>query len=1086
MNWLVKLFFPSCLLLGLAGCGPTRPDDVRAAEKILPERVSFSRHVKPLLSDRCFACHGPDKAKQQAGLRLDLPESAYAHESDETGHRAIVPGDWAASELARRILSADPKVVMPTPESHLSLTAEEKALLLRWIEQGAEYEPHWAFVAPQKPNFPAVKNTAWVRTGIDRFVLANLESRRLQPAPEAEKATLLRRVSLDLTGLPPTVAEVDAFLNDAAPDAYQKVVHRLMSSPHFGEHLAVSWLDAARYADTHGYQLDVPRTAWPYRDWVIAAFNRNLPFDQFVTWQLAGDLLPSPSRDQLVATCFNRLHPQNQEGGIVEDEYRTEYAADRVNTFGKAFLGLTVECARCHDHKYDPISQKDYYQLFAFFNNVNEAGQVPFYGESSPTVLLTSDSAAAQLRGILQQLSPLATLLNPAHARYDAEFTRWLALARQNPDTVVSRRAWLGRYAFEDDSLKRFVNAVNPKQPAVVSGDGDKPPRVVAGRFGQGRAVNGDGNIDLGKNLGFFERNQPFTVGLWVNLRKKGLHGPVFSRSNGLDNGNRGYECLLLPDGTLSFNLNQNFPDNAIDLHTAHPLPVGRWVHVLCSYDGSGSAAGTRILLDGKSTPTRVYADNLKKSLLYGPKHTNGFGLMLDFQVGSKFRDSMADFWVDELAVAGRQLSVLEISELVVGKSPVPTLLRKPDARLSPTERAQLREFFVRNTSALFQKTEAEISRLRGQETALYDAQPEVMVMNERRFRRVAHVLKRGVYDAPGEAVQPGAPHALPAFPTGAPQAGMPRNRLGLARWLVSAENPLFARVMVNRFWQNFFGNGLVKSSDDFGNQGNLPSHPELLDYLAVRFSQNRWNVKALLKEIVYSATYRQSSRAGEKLRELDPDNALLARGPSYRLSAEQIRDNALKASGLLVEKVGGPGVFPYQPKGVWEALSTLHYPQGHGDSLYRRSMYTFWKRTAPHPAMVTFDVPEKHSCTVKRQKTSTPLQSLVTLNDPQFVEAARVLAERLLREGGPTSESRIQWACKAVINRPARPREVQLLRELVTAEQRAFSRQPATARQLLSVGEHGTDPVFDPAELAAWTVVATTLFNYDEAVIKR
>ena len=420
---------------------------------------------------------------------------------------------------------------------------------------------------------------------------------------------------------------MDAFLNDTAPDAYQKVVHRLMRSPHFGEHLAVGWLDAARYADTHGYQLDVPRTAWPYRDWVIAAFNRNLPFDQFVTWQLAGDLLPSPSRDQLVATCFNRLHPQNQEGGIVEGRvpHRVrrrprQHVWEGVSgpDWWNAPAATTTNTTR--------FPQKDYYQLFAFFNNVNEAGQVPFYGESSPTVLLTSDSAAAQLRSIQQQLSPLATLLNPAHARYDAEFTRWLSVARQKPDTVVSRRAWLGRYAFEDDSLKRFVNAVNPKQPAVVSGDGDKPPLVVAGRFGRGRAVNGDGNIDLGKNLGFFERNQPFTVGLWVNLRKKGLHGPVFSRSNGLDNGNRGYECLLLPDGTLSFNLNQNFPDNAIDLHTAHPLPVGRWVHVLCSYDGSGSAAGTRILLDGKPTPTRVYADNLKKSLLYGPKHTNVSG----------------------------------------------------------------------------------------------------------------------------------------------------------------------------------------------------------------------------------------------------------------------------------------------------------------------------------------------------------------------------------------------------------------------------------------------------------------------------
>ncbi|MCY7352355.1 MAG: DUF1553 domain-containing protein [Cytophagaceae bacterium] len=1076
------LFFWLLLLLG---CGHPKPAEIVVAEKALPAKVDFNLHIKPLLSDRCFACHGPDQAKQQAGLRLDIQENAY-EKTCESGRRPIVPGDLSASEVYHRILATDPKVLMPTPESHLTLTVEEKALICRWIEQGAEYKPHWSFTPPRKQALPVVKNQSWVKNDIDRFVLKKLEENGLKPSPEAGNATLLRRVSLDLTGLPPTVAEVDAFLADQTPNAYETVVRRLLASPHYGEHMAVGWLDAARYADTHGYQLDVNRTAWPYRDWVISAFNRNLSFGPFVTWQLAGDLLPNAarpnaSREQLIATCFNRLHPQNQEGGIDEQEYLTEYAADRVNTFGKTFLGLTVECARCHDHKYDPISQKDYYSLFAFFNTINEAGQVPYHGESSPTLILTSREVEAKLNFLRTNTRPQQAMLDPKHPVYDAEFSAWLTEARKNPALISNRRAWLGSYSFDDDSLKTFRNDADAKRPATVSGDTDKPPKVVAGRFGRGRAVNGEGHIDLGKDLGFFEQNQPFSVSLWVNFRKKGLRGPVFARSNGLDNGNRGYECMLLPDGTLSFNLNHAHPDNSIDLRTVQKLPVGQWVHLGTTYDGSGTAAGTRIYLNGQLAPTRIFADNLKKSMLYGPGHTNGFGLFLNFMIGGKFRDSMANFWVDELNVAARQWSSLEIRSLYANQNLAIALLQKPDAKLTPVERQQLRAFFVTTSSPTFQRIEAAIAGNRAQAVALYDTQPEVMVMKERSFQRPTHVLKRGVYDAPGELVRPGVIQAISPLP-----ADVPRNRLGLAQWLLREENPLFSRVIVNRFWQQFFGNGLVKSSDDFGNQGNLPTHPELLDYLAVRFRQSNWNVKALLQHIVLSATYRQSSQTPAHLRETDPDNTFLARGPSYRLSAEQIRDNVLKASGLLVEKVGGPSVYPYQPSGVWESLSTLHYPQNHGDSLYRRSMYTFWKRTAPHPAMLTFDAPEKHLCTVRRQKTSTPLQSLVTLNDPQFVEAARILAQRLLREGGPTTQSRIQFAAKAVINRPARTSELQLLQELYKVEHQNFTKFPKQASQLLTVGEKRVLTTSPRSELAAWTVVALTLFNYDEAVMKR
>ncbi|WP_345245622.1 DUF1553 domain-containing protein, partial [Nibrella saemangeumensis] len=950
--------------------------------------------------------------------------------------------------------------------------------------------------APTKVALPAVKNKRWVRNAIDHFVLKKLEEKGLTPAAEADKATLLRRVSLDLTGLPPTPAEVDAFLADNSPNAYEKVVDRLLASPHYGERQATEWLDVARYADTHGYQLDVMRTAWPYRDWVIKAYNQNLPYDKFITWQLAGDLLPDAARpdaagpkpanrevtrDMLVATAFNRMHPQNQEGGIVEEEYLAEYAADRTNTFGKAMLGLTVECARCHDHKYDPISQKDYYQLFAFFNNINEAGQVPYNGESSPTLLLTTQEAEAKLKFIREQLTTLEPALNPANSSYTNSFQNWLSTVRRQPAQLIARPGLAGRYRFEDSDPKTFCNEADPHNTARLSGNTDEVPEIVPGRWGKARKVNGEGHIDLGKQIAFYDRYQPFSVSLWVYLLKDGLRGPVFSRSNGLDNGNRGIECLLLKDGTLSLNLNHSHPDNAIDLRTVQKFPVRQWTHLTITYDGSGSAKGTNLYLNGKLVPVRVFADNLKKSMLYGPGHTNGFGLFENFRLGGKFRDSMADFLVDELEVYCRAITPIEIAGLYQQKDLVREWLKQPS--LTAGQQNLLRTYYVSAVDPQCAKAAQEASALRAQETAVYDDCNEVMVMKERPYAQKTYLLKRGVYDAPGEPVQPDTPTELGTLP-----AGLPRNRLGLAQWLLRADNPLFSRVMVNRFWQQYFGQGLVKSSDDFGNQGNLPTHPELLDYMAVQFRESGWNVKAMQKLIVLSATYRQSSVADTHKREADPDNSLLSRGPSYRMSAEIIRDGALAASGLLMRKVGGPSVYPYQPSGVWESLSTLKYQQQHGDSLYRRSMYTIWKRTAPHPAMLTFDAPERHFCTVKRQKTSTPLQALVTLNDPQFVEAARVLVQGALSKvpGNMGSEGIVQHIFKSIVSRPARPKELELIRQLHANELADFRKNPKRAADLLGVGEYPVDKRIPPSELAAWTVVASTILNFDEAIVKR
>ncbi|GAB3224339.1 DUF1553 domain-containing protein [Spirosoma arcticum] len=1077
----------------MLACGrtPELPADIQAAAIRVPDAVDYNLHIKPILSDRCFACHGPDQNKQKAGLRLDIAENAYANL--KSGRRAIVPGSLAKSELFHRIISTDPDVMMPTPDSHLSLTAEEQATLLRWIEQGAEYKKHWSLIAPTMPEVPNVDGQGWIRNDIDRFVWAKLREKGLSPNPEADKATLLRRVSLDLTGLPPTPAEVDAFLADTSPNAYQKVVNRLLNSPHYGEQLATNWLDIARYADTHGYQLDVMRTAWPYRDWVIRAFNRNLSFDRFITWQLAGDLLPAPvatsdRRDQLIATAFNRMHPQNQEGGIVEEEYLTEYAADRTATFGKAMLGLTVECARCHDHKYDPISQKDYYQLFAFFNGINEAGQVPFYGESSPTLILTDRKADEQLRYIQTKIRRVEDSLRSPHpSPYGRSAVAGGAGAVRRSGEGNSGEGPIARYTFDDTSRYRFANAVNVARPATVTGNTDLPPTVGPGRFGRGRLVNGEGNIDLGPDLGFFERYDPFSVGLWIKLLKRDAKGPIFSRSSGLDNGDRGYELKRHKDGTLSFNLSHNYPDNAIDLHTLKPAPLGQWLHITVTYDGSGSATGTRLYLNGQLAPTRIHADNLKRSIVYGPGYKNGFNLKLDFQIGSKFRDSMADFWVDELNLFHRAIApgeVLALSRNQFRPQPVPVSRGVTDSAL--VRRQQL------------------LRDLRKAETDIYDAQLEVMIMRERRVTRPTHLLKRGAYDAPGEIVQPNTLTSLGSLPN-----ELPKNRLGLAQWLLRADNPLFARVAVNRFWQQLFGQGLVKSSDDFGNQGSLPSHPELLDYLAVRFRTggwptptdehgplalaNRWNVKALMREVVLSATYRQASWStnalvNAKKRETDPDNTWLARGPSYRLSAEQVRDGALAAAGLLNRCIGGPSAYPYQPGGIWETLNhNTPYRQSHGDDLYRRSMYTIWKRTAPPPMMLNFDASERHLCTVRRQKTSTPLQALVTLNDPQFIEAARVLAQQVIKSGSRQNRDElIRQFVKTILNRPARSVEVELLKKLYADEVLSFKNEPKRANALLAVGEYPRVTSLTPTELAAWTVVVSTIMNMDEALVKR
>lgn len=1072
-----------------SGCGVPGP-----AVEGLPERVDFALHVKPILSDRCFKCHGPDEAARKSDLRLDLEDRAYA--TLASGATAIVPGRPRRSELVVRILSDDPARVMPTPESHLSLSEYEKALLIRWIDQGAEWKPHWAFTPPAAPAVPAPVAAQWtVRNPIDNFVHATLKARQLAPRDEAGKDTLVRRVTLALTGLPPTPAEVDAYVADTSPDAYERLVDRLLASPAYGERMAADWLDIARFADTHGYQDDVPRDMSPWRDWVIDAFNRNMPADQFVTWQLAGDLLPNATREMRLATAFNRHHMQSQEGGIVPEEYRVEYVADRVQTFGRAFLGVTLECARCHDHKYDPVAQKEYFQLYAFFNSVNESGQAPYSGMASPTLILPSKEAEATLATLKARRDAIAPTLAMDAPAYDGPFDAWLR-TRASGETLPGRDglvlhlplddmregAWRTKDRKTGASMthrgKTFANLA-PGGVAYLGGDEDRAPKTVAGRIGGAQQLRGDSEIKAPDEIGFFDRHQPFSVAAWFRIDVKGTAGPLITRSGSFANGYRGYLVRIEADGTIDAALHHVAPDDSLQVRSTTAVTPGEWHHVAFTYDGSSRAAGLRLFVDGRPAATRTIVDNLQRSIITsGIEGRQMSGAPLGVRLGSVgelSKESLRDVSVDDFRVYARQLSNLEVEALGGGTD----VLRR--ALGDASRRADLRQHYLLRVDPTYRAQLAAITTVRGEENALLTAQPSVMVMRDLPQPRPTFVLARGAYDAPTDPVTPGTPSTILPF-----DKTLPKNRLGLAQWLLSPRHPLTARVFVNRHWAMLFGRGLVATAEDFGSQGRMPSHPELLDWLATTYVKSGWNTKALLKTIVMSATYRQSSIADPQQRADDPDNTWLARGPSFRLPLEQVRDASLAASGLLVRRIGGPSVYPYQPAGVWESLvSGSVYPQSTGEGLYRRSLYTAWKRTAPPPSAIGFDASERLTCIVTRQRTNTPQQALILLNDPQYVESARVLAERALRTASSVPE-RLTFTMRTLLSRRPTASETTRLAALYETERTRYAANRAAATALLATGEAPRDPAIDVADLAAWTIVTSTVMNLDEAVFSR
>ena len=1028
------------------------------------QEVQFNRDVRPILSDKCFACHGPDAQNRKTPLRLDTAEGAAVALAG--GGKAIVAGDPTVSVLIERVKSDDPiRRMPPAYEGHDKLSDREIDVLERWIAQGGEFEGHWAFVAPTRPAAPEVQRPDWVRNPIDAFVLSRLERAGLEPSPTADRARLIRRVTLDLTGLPPTPAEVDAFLKDDSPEAYEKVVDRLLRSPHYGERMALDWLDAARYADTNGYQSDGVRSMWRWRDWVVEAFNKNLSFDKFTIWQIAGDLLPDPTQEQLLATAFHRNHRTSGEGGIVEEEFRVEYVADRAETTGTVWLGLTVGCARCHDHKYDPILQKDYYRLFAFFNSIPERGLVYNFGNDGPLMPAPTREQKAKLDAFdieAKKAHDEWVALEPQLAR---ALQKWEKSLDETPRDEFPREGLVARYELGDGlALDAFSGVDDP--------DADRKPSAAEavyteGLFGRAARFDGASFLDGGAVAGF-QYDDQFSVSLWMAPEKVDDAG-VVSRMQDIDEG-AGWG-ILLREGRVRVEFTMRHTDLSMRVETKRTLAPGAWHHVALTFGGKlPSHESLTIWVDGEAWPFEVEWDDLKWPIAY-----RAYPVRIGAAAGRRFTGT-----IDEVRLYGRALDAGEIAALGVRKS-LREIATAPASKRSPAEALKLRTAFLeRGAPEELRKARFAAEEAERQRAAFTASIPTVMVMREASEPRQAYVLKRGAYDAHGEPVAPGVPSALPPLPE-----GVEPDRLALARWLVDPKNPLPARVTVNRFWQMFFGRGIVKTVEDFGSQGEWPTHPDLLDWLAVEFVDSGWDVQRLLKTIVMSNTYRQSSRTSPKLLERDPENTLLARGPRLRLPAQAIRDQALAASGLLNSELGGPPVKPYQPPGLWEEVSSSSYAPDEGEDLYRRGLYTYWKRTIAPPAMTAFDASDREVCTVRQTRTNTPLQALNLMNDVTYLEAARKLAERMMHEAGPTPQARIERGFRLATARKPEEGEVRALAALYEQLLEDYRGDSLEAERYLAQGESPRDETLNVAELASYSGVASLILNLDETITK-
>lgn len=1065
--------------------------------------TSFNDDIRPILADRCFACHGPDSASREADLRLDQEEFAKAQLGD-SGVFPIVPGKPESSAILQRLKSHDPDEVMPPPKSKLTVSKKEIALIEQWITDGAKWQRHWAFIPPQKATPPALKNSTWPRNQIDHFILAKLKTQNLKPAAPADKAHLLRRLHFDLTGLPPSIAQLDAFLADKSVGAVERVVELLLASPAFGERLALEWLDVARYGDTDGLFEDHPRSIYPWRDWVVSSFNQNLPYSDFISWQLAGDLLPEANQEQKIATGFLRNNPTSNEGGIIDEDYRVKYLIDRINTTSTAFLGLTMECSQCHDHKFDPMTQREYYQMGGFFNSLVGKGNTK--GSTEPTLKILAPEQQKRLAQIDPRIKAEEQTLSETPPLLSKDFEKWLAdldkpIEWESP-RIVSHSG-------------RDKKEAKPPQPTK--------PSKVAGRFVRIEPIKG--------HRGFVTISEVEIFSAGKNLARSGTakqssdYGPGSAAAKAIDG---------TKDGTFascSCTLEQTDPWLEIDLGAVNPID-----HILV-YNRNDACPErldnvTVSILDQdrKVTATRTIGDApFKSELVLNPdapkpqSQNKQYELVVAPTAGKiaslKFT-SISSTFIESLRVEAigkdgkaRQLKLKTAAKLEIGKEPTIVALEKtaelaagetlkftvtgdqfeleltkdetaaPRAALPKDHNKRLVQF--RSTWPGFAEQRKQLEELKKEKTAIEGQALITMIAAEQPNARVNHILMRGEYDKPGEAVETSAPTSIMEY-----SAELPKNRLGLARWIIDPNNPLTARVAVNRYWQMIFGAGIVLTSEDFGTQGDRPSHQALLDYLAVDFVESGWNVKHLIGMMVTSASYRQASVQSPQIIESDPDNRLLSHAPRQRLAAESVRDHVLAVSGLLVDTRGGPGVQPYQPAALFGrnaiGSSNASFKQGSGDDLYRRSLYTYWKRQIPAANMRILGADGRNSCRTRRELTNTPLQALVLLNGPQFVEAARALGTKAMNEGGKSVESRLAYAFRLSTSRAATPPELAILVTEFNDRLGEFEKDlPRAKAYLAGGGALIVAPDSDPAQLAAYAAVASLILNLDESISK-
>jgi hypothetical protein len=1109
-RWAGSLVVGTALLATTAGCN-AKPSGTASSQ----QHLDFNQDVQPILASNCFSCHGPDPEMRKANLRLDLEESAFKKRPGKPD--AIVPGHPEKSELIRRIESKDPHYLMPQTSlgEAKPMKPQEIAILKQWVAEGAHYRPHWAFEKPARAAVPQMKAAGWAQNPIDAFVLSRLNKEGLHPSPEADKHTLIRRVTLDLTGLLPTPEEVDAFVADNSPQAYEHLVDRLLASPAFGEQRARYWLDYARYADTYGLHYDNSRYIWAYRDYLIKAFNTNKPFDQFAKEQIAGDLLPPRSLDQVVASGYVRSGVSSNEGGTIPEELRVNIARERTEAFGATFMGLTVGCAVCHDHKYDPTTQKDFYQLSAFFNNIDEQ---PFNGDKpnwAPVVRIPKPQNVEAYNQLMAKRAELLQQLDAPRLQERDLVKRWL-VSKQNPAQPVSTEELRLRLRLDEGGGEVLKNSAPNANPKIFPIGKFKPQWGETTWLWPDFRMDTSTRVVLGQT-GDFEWSQPFSSGGWFMLRSapnftsSSVSGVLVSKMDATQH-NRGWE-LTAEKGIISVELADQAPKEepvpdkpkkgaakkkevakaeapkvitpkdrtpmrGIKVATVTPLPTdGHWDHLFFTYDGSGKAAGVKIYVNGAPVATKTVSDTLAH---------NSIRTTAPLQLGRESPDEQParDTRYQDFRVYARALNADETKRLPF-EDYVAEITSKPASQWNPDQWHAVSEFYFTNVDDQSKAIRSQLAQMDAELDKLSQGGDVSLVAVERPSLAYADVLTRGIYTARKERVEANTPHFLPPLP-----AGMPHNRLALADWTVSPENPLTARVTVNRMWNELFGAGLVETTEDFGIMGQRPSHPQLLDWLAVEFRESGWDMKHMYKLMVMSATYRQSAKSSPDQLARDPKNLLLAHGPRFRMDAEMLRDIALESSGLLVNKIGGPSVKPYQPDNVWESVGyptsdTTHYKQEHGDALYRRSLYTYWKRMAMPPDMDAFDAPTRDTACTRRQRTDTPLQALVTMDDPQWVEASRALAQRLIEQGGKQPEQRIKYLSDLVLSHDPSPQMESVLQQSLSQMQQHYTADPAAARDLVAVGEKPRDPAIPPPELAAWTMVVSEVLNLDETLNK-